>query len=82
MTRAIVKKGCWPDQPPNPVLYVGVLAGVGHEQDATTSWYYTRAKGGVPDYPESGTFPVTQAAPHGWFARLLWTALQGSTTAP
>jgi len=82
VTRAMVAQGYWQQQPVNPALYGGALAGTGHEQDASTYWYYTRARGGVPDYPEAGGFPVGEAAPRAWFARLLWTALQGSPAAP
>jgi uncharacterized protein YycO len=82
VTRAMVAKGYWAQQPTDPNLYGGALLGTGHEGDATTYWYYTRAKGGVPDHPEGGGFPSGQAAPRGWFARLLWTALQGTPAAP
>lgn len=81
VTRALVKKGYWADQPIDATLYGGALIGTGHEQDASTYWHYTQAKGGVPDYPKAGSFPVTQAAPRGWFARLLWTALQDTPAA-
>jgi hypothetical protein len=75
ITRAFVAKGYWTQQPTDPNLYGGALLGTGHEQDASTYWFYTRSHGGVPDYPEGGSFPVSQSAPRDWFARLLWTAL-------
>jgi alpha-tubulin suppressor-like RCC1 family protein len=81
VTRALVKKGYWTDQPDDPTLYGGALAGTGHEQDAATYWHYTEAKGGVPDYPKGGSFPTFEAAPRAWFARLLWTALQDTPAA-
>jgi hypothetical protein len=82
VTRAMVAKGYWVKQAIDPNLYGGVLTGTGHEQDASTYWYYTRNKGGVPDYPEGGGFPVDEAAPRAWFARLLWIAIQGTPAAP
>lgn len=81
VTRAMVAQGYWTQQPTDPNLYGGALLGTGHEQDATTYWYYTEARGGVPDYPKAGRFPVGEAAPRGWFARLLWTALQDTPAA-
>lgn len=82
VTRAMVKKGYWEARSADPNLYGGALAGTGHEADAATYWYYTRGRGGVPDYPEVGPFPLGDAATRGWFARLLWTAIQGSPAAP
>jgi hypothetical protein len=69
-------------QPTDPALYGGALVGTGHEQDATTYWHYTRSRGGVPDYPEAGGFPLGVAAQRAWFARLLWAAIQGTPAAP
>lgn len=82
VTRAMVAKGYWAQQPIDTTLYAGALLGTGHEQDASTYWYYTRAHGGVPDYPEGGDFPLSESAQRGWFARLLWTAIQGTPAAP
>ena len=82
VTRAMVAKGYWTQQPVDRALYGGALLGTGHEQDASTYWHYTRAQGGVPDYPEGGAFPIGEAAQRAWFARLLWAAIQGSPAAP
>ena len=82
VTRAMVAKGYWAQQATDPNLYGGALLGTGHEQDATTYWHYTRARGGVPDHPEGGGFPTGEAAPRGWVARLLWAAIQGTPARP
>jgi endo-1,4-beta-xylanase len=82
VTRAMVAKGYWTQQPTDANLYGGALMGTGHEQDATTYWHYTRVRGGVPDHPEHGGFSVGEEARRGWFARLLWVAIQGTPAAP
>ncbi len=76
ITRAMVGKGYWAQQPINAGLYGGVLNGTGHEQDVATYAFYTAGAGGVPDYPASGGFAAwDRPATRGWFARALWAAL-------
>jgi hypothetical protein len=81
ISRAMVAKGYWQQQPIRSDLYGGVLTGTGHEQDVATYIHYTQAQGGVPDYPDSGPFPVwNQPSTRAWFARALWAALSSHFT--
>ena len=73
ITRAMVTKGYWAQQPDNPALYANVPAASGHREDIAT--YYTHA-GALP-----GTNPAApwqawdQPSTRGWFAQALWQAL-------
>jgi hypothetical protein len=86
VTRAMVAEGYWTPRPADPALYGGVLNGTGHEEDVATYLHYTRARGGVPDYPEGGPFAAWDGpASRAWFARALWAALDsywGAVPAP
>ena len=79
ITRAMIAKGYWQLQPVNAGLYGGILNGTGHEADVATYLHYTRALGGLPDYPENGGFASwNQPATRAWFARALWLALNSA----
>lgn len=79
ITRAMIAKGYWQLQPVNAGLYGGILNGTGHEADVATYLHYTRALGGIPDYPENGGFASwNQPASRAWFARALWLALDSA----
>jgi hypothetical protein len=56
ITRAMIAKGYWQLQPIDAALYGGIFNGTGHEADLATYLHYTRALGGLPDYPEGGGF--------------------------
>ena len=74
ITRAMVAKGYWQQQPTNSGIYQGVLSGTGHEQDVTTYCYYV---GPVPETTDcSSSWPSwNQPALRGWFSEALWRAL-------
>ena len=73
ISRAMVTKGYWQQQPENPNLYTNVPASSGHRADISTFVYYA---GALPDYPTSGPFPVwNQPATRDWFSRALYQAL-------
>jgi len=76
ITRAMVTKGYWAQQPTNTGIYGGVLNGTGHEQDATTYCHYV---GPVPGASScSASWPIwNQPATRGWFSEALWRALNG-----
>ncbi len=74
ITRAMVAKGYWIQQPDNPALYTNVPTGSGHRSDLAT---YARYVGGLPDVGAGASFPGwDQSSTRGWFARALWAALQ------
>ena len=73
ITRAMVAKGYWQQQPNDPTLYPNV-ADPTHRVDLATYTYYA---GAVP-----GTASTTanwrqwnQSSTRGWFAQALWQAL-------
>ncbi len=66
ITRAMVAKGYWRNQPNAPQPYGGVPAA--HAADVATFVYYT---GGIPATPSDWNAGATR----GWFARVLWAAL-------
>lgn len=75
ITRTMVDKQYWAQQPIDPNLYGGVLNGTGHEQDFATYLHYA---GVPPDFPVSGHFTkaqLTAGSDRSWFARTLWKAL-------
>ena len=73
ISRAMVTKGYWQQQPDNPNLYTNVPASSGHRSDIATFVYYA---GALPDYPTNGPFPVwNQPATRSWFSRALYQAL-------
>ena len=69
ITRAMVAKGYWQNQPNAPQPYSGVPAD--HDGDVRTFVFYT---GGVPEAPNDPPSWDTIAT-RGWFARALWAAL-------
>jgi glucose/arabinose dehydrogenase len=73
ITRAMVAKGYWQQQPDDPYLYPEVTAESGHRLDLATYVHYT---GAVPDCPFGQAFSGwDQAGSRAWFARALWQAL-------
>jgi hypothetical protein len=72
ITRTMVKKGYWVNQPSAPQLFAGVPPG--HDIDVRTFAYY--AGGEIPNGP--GAWNAAQwnsGATRGWFAQALWAAL-------
>jgi len=73
VTRAMVAKGYWQEQPDDPTLYPAVPASSGHRQDLATYVHYAG--------PVRGTVPTSdfaawdQPASRAWFAYVLWRAL-------
>lgn len=75
ITRTMVDKGYWVQQPIDANLYGGALAGTGHEQDFAT---YAKYAAAPPDFPVNGSFTreqLTASGTRGWFAKALWKAL-------
>jgi uncharacterized protein YkwD len=72
ITRAMVSKGAWQQQPDDPNLYTEVPPASGHRADITTYVAYT---GGLPDRPTSSAFDWDAPSSRAWFARSLWQAL-------
>jgi hypothetical protein len=69
VTRAMVARGLWRQQPGAPLPHAGVPAG--HAADARTYAFYTGVLGGIPAPPADWNAPATR----GWFAQVLWRAL-------
>ena len=76
ITRGMVARGYWTLQPDNPALYPNVPASSGHRRDLATWVHYA---GPLPDRP-AGAVWADWAAPatRGWFALVLWQALEGT----
>jgi hypothetical protein len=74
ITRAMVAKGYWIQQPANPALYTDVPATSGHRADLATYVHYV---GGLPDVGAGASFPDwDKSSTRGWFALTLWAALR------
>jgi len=74
ITRAMVAKGYWAQQPENPALYTDVPVSSGHRGDLATYVHYV---GGLPDVGAGASFTTwDQSSTRGWFARTLWDALK------
>jgi hypothetical protein len=76
ITRAMVEKGYWQDQPPGAGVYPEVPAESGHRQDFVTYVHYTGAVRGTTDTAapfEGWAAPASRA----WFAFALWQAIDG-----
>jgi hypothetical protein len=73
IARAMVAKGYWTQQPDDPLIYPNVPASSGHRQDLVTFVHYA---GPLPERPAGGVW-AEWAAPstRGWFAQILWQAL-------
>jgi hypothetical protein len=69
ITRTMLVKGYWVDQPGAPLPYTGVPAA--HATDLAIFHFYT---GGLADAPAT-TGAWSSAANRGWFAQALWQAL-------
>jgi hypothetical protein len=76
VTRAMVKKGYWQQQPDNnPSLYGDVPASSGHRADIATYLHYVA--GPLPGTANTGQWANwSQPASRGWFSETLWNALQ------
>ena len=76
IARAMVAKGYWQYQPDNPALYPNVPATSGHRVDLAT---YVAHAGALPGTdataPWGGGTGWDQPATRGWFAAVLWQAL-------
>ncbi len=72
ITRAMVKKGVWQQQPDNPALYTNVPPDSPHRADIAT---YVHFAGALPDAPTTGGFNWSQPSTRAWFSRALWQAL-------
>ena len=80
ITRAMVAKGYWAQQPDNRALYTDVPASSGHRGDLATYAHYV---GGLPDVGAGASFAGwDQSSTRGWFARVLWAALQTQFARP
>ncbi len=75
ITRAMVRKGFWQQQPDDPATYPNVAASTGHRSDVAT---YARYVGPLPDTSDrTQDFPNwDQPAPRGWCARALWQGIR------
>ena len=74
VTRAMVNKGYWKQQPEDGSIYPNVPLSSGHHQDLVTYAHYAggiRGTGGVNDDFGGWDQPATRA----WFAFALWQAL-------
>jgi agarase len=76
ITRAMVTRGYWRQQPGAPLPHAGVPDG--HAPDVRTYAFYTGALGGVPAPPANWSAPATR----GWFSQALWRALTSYYGAP
>lgn len=72
ITRAMVSKGRWQQQPDDPLVYPTVPASSGHRADITTFVAYA---GSLPDRPLGTAFDWNQPSTRAWFARAFWQAL-------
>jgi hypothetical protein len=81
ISRAMVGRGWWVEQPDNPALYPTVPASSGARIDLATYVHYA---GQLPETSSpTATWPGwNQPATRAWFARALWAALSGLTSAP
>ncbi|MDP9372054.1 MAG: S-layer homology domain-containing protein [Chloroflexota bacterium] len=78
ITRAMIAKGYWTAQPDDPALYPNVPAASGHRQDLAT---FVRYAGALPGTAANGAWADwDRAATRGWFARVLWQALNSHFT--
>jgi len=71
ITRAMVAKGYWAQQPVAPGLFGGALNGSGHEADAATYLHYVGGIAGADGTWSRWNQPSSRA----WFAQALWAAL-------
>lgn len=72
ITRAMVSKGRWQQQPDDPKLYPAVPPISGHRADIATFVAYA---GALPDRPLGGPFAWDAPSSRAWFARAFWQAL-------
>ncbi len=73
VTRAMVAKGYWQQQPDNPALYPDVSDPT-HRADLATYTYYAGAVPGTAS--TTSNWPQwNQPSTRGWFAQALWQAL-------
>ena len=77
----MVERGYWqPASRDNPSIYPNVPASTGHRLDLVT---YVQNTGSLPDHPANATWASWNApATRGWFARVLWQALDNFLAAP
>jgi alpha-tubulin suppressor-like RCC1 family protein len=75
VTRAMVKKGYWVQQPDNPALYTNLPASSGHRADMATYMHYV--EGTLPGTSNGSAWANwAQPATRGWFSEALWNALE------
>jgi alpha-tubulin suppressor-like RCC1 family protein len=75
VTRAMVKKGYWVQQPDNPSLYPNLPASSGHRADMATYMHYV--EGTLPGTSNASQWANwAQPASRGWFSEALWNALE------
>lgn len=74
ITRGMVAKGYWQQQPENPALYPNVPADSGHRQDIATYVHYAGVLPGTSSATQNWS-GYDQPAPRAWFAEAEWRAL-------
>jgi hypothetical protein len=74
ITRGMVAKGYWQQQPDDPALYPNIPAASGHRQDLATYVHYAGALPGTDSPGEDWTW-YAQPSTRSWFAEALWRAL-------
>lgn len=74
ISRSMVAKGYWRQQPDNPSYYPNVPASTGHRSDLATYVYYAGTIPGTGT-PTANWVTWSNGAPRDWFAQALWQAL-------
>jgi len=78
VTRAMIARQLWQPQPDEAALYTNVPASSGHREDLATFVHYA---GAIPDRPATAAWDDWDTpASRGWFARVLWQALERTLT--
>ncbi len=78
VTRAMIARQLWQPQPDEAALYPNVPASSGHREDLATFVHYA---GAIPDRPATAAWDDWDTpASRGWFARVLWQALERTLT--
>jgi hypothetical protein len=75
ITRAMVTKGYWQQQPDDPALYPNISIDSGHRIDLATYVHYAGAAPGTDPAQPWATW--SEPSTRGWFAQALWQALDG-----
>ena len=84
ITRGMVAKGYWTQQPDNAALFPNIPADSGHRQDIATYVHYVGALPGTTNTGAAWTV-WDQPSTRGWFAEAEWRALDSHfnlTTVP